>query len=248
MNTLQEVQESNFEELIRIPEEYQNKLKQLQKVFEQIYQKYPFKVSNKISKDDEDNDLELGGQFTYGEIEFVSLGEIFYLLKNKYGVLKEQDKDIFYDLGSGSGKPTIAAALLHQFKATNGIELLKSLVSVSNDVKSDIEKNQQEIQNQLNSIHGTRSYQYLQNLNFQSQDFLQFDWSNADLVFVNATCYDPPFLQKLYEKSLYMKKNSIFITTTRKLPVQNQTWQLLCFFKRKMDFGNATIHIYQKLI
>jgi hypothetical protein len=40
---------------------------------------------------------------------------------------------IFYDLGSGTGKPVIGAAVLHNFDVCYGIEILEGLYSVSLD-------------------------------------------------------------------------------------------------------------------
>ena len=40
----------------------------------------------------------------------------------------------FYDLGSGTGKPVIAAAILHNFDVCVGIEILEGLYSMSLDV------------------------------------------------------------------------------------------------------------------
>ena len=41
---------------------------------------------------------------------------------------------IFYDLGSGTGKPCVAAAVLHNFDICYGIEILEGLYSMSLDV------------------------------------------------------------------------------------------------------------------
>src|SRR5882672_8410020 len=58
--------------------------------------------------------------FVYGEIEFPS----FYLLLEK---TKPQAGQVFYDLGSGSGKAVFAAALAFDFSKACGIELLPGL-------------------------------------------------------------------------------------------------------------------------
>lgn len=41
--------------------------------------------------------------------------------------MKESGQGVYYDIGSGTGKPVFAAALLHSFKRAVGIEILKSL-------------------------------------------------------------------------------------------------------------------------
>ena len=69
---------------------------------------------------------------TYGEIEFSSFAEIFYNIKNNYGGIPAGP---FYDLGSGTGKGCLAAALLHPgFEECFGVELLKGLYDVSTQI------------------------------------------------------------------------------------------------------------------
>ena len=43
---------------------------------------------------------------------------------------------VFYDLGHGTGKPALAAALLHDFESVNGIEILESLYTLSMKLRS----------------------------------------------------------------------------------------------------------------
>ena len=59
----------------------------------------------------------------YGEISFESFGSCLEKIRKRYGGLKEKGGR-FYDLGSGSGKPVFAAALLHDFEKVIGIEVM----------------------------------------------------------------------------------------------------------------------------
>ena len=72
--------------------------------------------------------------FVYGEITFEPIAEILIDLKSK-GVIKPQS--VFYDLGSGFGKPCLAAALSlpEQFKVCIGIEYLDGLYQKSLELK-----------------------------------------------------------------------------------------------------------------
>lgn len=40
----------------------------------------------------------------------------------------------FYDLGCGTGKPLIAAALLHEFDSCTGIEVLEGLTTAAREI------------------------------------------------------------------------------------------------------------------
>jgi hypothetical protein len=50
----------------------------------------------------------------------------------EFGFLQERG-GIFYDLGSGTGKGVIGAAVLYNFDACYGIEILEGLYAVSLD-------------------------------------------------------------------------------------------------------------------
>ena len=44
------------------------------------------------------------------------------------------------------------------------------------------------------------------------------DWSDADMIFANSTCFDLAMMENIYEKSLRCKKGTWMLTTTNKLP------------------------------
>ena len=48
------------------------------------------------------------------------------------------NEGIFYDLGSGTGKPVIAMSLMHKFKKLIGIEFLANLIKLSQGIKETI--------------------------------------------------------------------------------------------------------------
>lgn len=77
------------------------------------------------------------GDLTNGEI--VSLKELkimFDLIKSHGGMQEdESSKELkFYDLGSGVGKPVIAAALLYAFESCIGIEIQNILYEKSKEL------------------------------------------------------------------------------------------------------------------
>jgi hypothetical protein len=61
----------------------------------------------------------------YGEIEYASYAAALARVRAHGGLARPGGR--FVDLGSGSGKAVFAAALLHDFDAALGIELLHSL-------------------------------------------------------------------------------------------------------------------------
>lgn len=71
----------------------------------------------------------------YGEIEMKSFALALLKIKYKYGLpnvgysppegVMQQDGGIFVDLGSGTGKAVVAAAIVHNFDTAYGIEILE---------------------------------------------------------------------------------------------------------------------------
>ena len=73
----------------------------------------------------------------YGEITFESFAIALEKIKKRYDGLKEKGGK-FYDLGSGTGKPVFAAALLHDFEKVTGIEVKGLLRYILQGVKSSL--------------------------------------------------------------------------------------------------------------
>ena len=77
------------------------------------------------------------------------------------------------------------------------------------------------------------------------------DWSMADLVLANSTCFDMYLMKQIDEKSKSMKKGSIFVTLTKKLPSAeplrddpDREWEFIYSIKKKMSWGDATVNIH----
>ncbi len=94
--------------------------------------------AKKVSSDDRfeqlgEVDCEMT-PFVYGEITFEPIAEIIDMLESM-GMIR--DRSIFYDLGSGFGKPCLTAALSlpSKFAQCIGIEYLDGLFQKSLELK-----------------------------------------------------------------------------------------------------------------
>ncbi len=110
----------------------------------------------------------------YGEITFDSFSNI---LK----AAGPRKNEVFYDLGSGTGKAVIMAALLYPFSKSIGVEYLKELYESS-----------AEIGNKLNNP----------SVQFIHQDFNDYDFSDGDVIYLNSyyfyyDMYSPEFMRKM---------------------------------------------------
>lgn len=120
-------------------------IRSCQEVYVEIVRPYPLALAKAASKKErETKKITKNPNFVYGELTIETLGIVFSKIKNIYGKPNVGCSGIegflqtrggtFYDLGSGSGKMVVAAAVLHNFDVCCGIELLEGLYSISFDV------------------------------------------------------------------------------------------------------------------
>lgn len=162
-------------------------------------------------------------ELTYGEIEFDS----FCALLDQMNV---DENDIFYDLGCGTGKPVIAAALVKQCKKSVGIELLEDVYNLANEIKEKLEK-------LLKADGYTPPI-----IEYVHGDIVEKDFSEADVVYIASTCFDQEFMAVLAKKCETLKSGTKIATLTKELIspelIKTQTLTL------PMTWGNTTVFIY----
>lgn len=126
------------EEPYILSEEEKEDLNAKFRIYNRISANCSFDKAKTASKIEREFNGITDAKYTYGEINFHSLGEIFASIKARYGGINPNGK--FYDLGSGSGKVVISAGILHNFDACFGLEYLESLYKLSLDLKSNYDQ------------------------------------------------------------------------------------------------------------
>ncbi len=106
--------------------------------YESMVREFGIEKAKKVSSEDRfeqlgEVDCEMT-PFVYGEITFEPIAEILDMLESQ-GMIR--DRSVFYDLGSGFGKPCLAAALSLPLKFGKciGIEYLDGLYQKSLELK-----------------------------------------------------------------------------------------------------------------
>ena len=151
---------------------------------------------------------------------------------------------VFYDLGSGAGKPIIAMSLMHKFKKLTGIEYLENLVKLSQYIKNNYN---QTINETFKKNKKLFSFDKPNMIEFIQGDFLNHNWEDASIIFANSTCFSLDMINKIAEKAnKECKKGTIIITFTKKLNKLNSNWELRNGFRRLMTWGIATIYIHRR--
>ena len=164
-------------------------------------------------------------EYTYGEIDFIPFIALLSLVKpNK--------ETIFYDLGSGTGKAVLACSMVFKVKKSCGIEIFHLL--------------HQAALIQCNRMLDLPEYlAHVKCLHFINADFLHTDFSDATLVFVNATAFfgDTWKTISLCLKSL--RPGTIIITTSKKLPEDVAT--VIKDTHVQMSWGRVRAYIQQRI-
>lgn len=201
---------------------------ELDKVKE-IYQKLYGEIDGRALslKGREEKELK-SKSFVYGEV----VPESFY------EVISEADPQpgsIFYDLGAGTGKAIILAHLLFDFSETIGIELLDTLYEASAQV---LERFKKEIEPTLDPKLAKKKLTLLHG------SFLDIDFKNADLIFINSTCFQEDLMALLEPKLEEIRPHAQVITLSKTLksPAFHQ-------YKHKMyefSWGQATAFFHRK--
>ena len=169
-------------------------------------------------------------EFIYGEIDFLS----FYTILER---TSPSPQDIFYDLGSGSGKAVLSAMLFFNVNKSIGIELLPPMYVQSNkQLQKAIQRFQQHVAEK----------EYLapiKRIQFINDSFLHYDFSDADIIYVAATCLTDATWNALISKMANLKPGSRIIVTTR--TIHHQQFESIYQGIELMSWGLCPISIYK---
>lgn len=175
---------------------------------------------------------------TYGELDSMApIWKVFSKLIKDFSLLEANSTDVaapwkYYDLGSGSGRPVIAAALTLQDHQSNGstvanhsiqcigIEILPSLYELSIQARDKWNNAFNTHVSNLNSDDDNVATIRPMHVEFVLGSIFDLDvcnWTDGDFVFVNSTCFDMTMMLRLYDMSTNMKKGSILVTLSRSM-------------------------------
>jgi len=192
-------------------------------------------VAKSLSQAEKKDKNLTGLSLVYGEVLFTSLARVIL----KYVPLKPNM--VFYDVGSGSGRGVFLAALLHNFKRCSGIEILHSLYSASTEV---LKKYQNEFAPK--GPDGKSPAKDAVEVTLSHSDFRLKDFSDADLIFANSTCFDEQLMNDLARCCENLRAGAVVITLTKGL--NSQHFQVLESKQYPMSWGMATAITQKKIL
>lgn len=202
---------------------------------------------------------------TYGETGFTFLSIWLRRIETLYGGLPPRGRGIFVDVGCGTGKPLFAAALLHEWKAVVGVEIVEELLSVAETLRDTWEggmptivKGQKHAVSRvprdarsvdvvlclgdIAAAHGTA----LQGPGLAAGEVV--DWAaDADVAYACSTCFGVPLAEALRGAAKSMRCGAFFILSND-LDLGDE-WELIEKSQDGADtfsWGAGTGHLWRK--
>ena len=223
--------EDGFEQYpYEIPLELHEKYQNLEKYFNKFYSEKILEKAKKDAKIESESRKFIKDNFIYGEVNFRSISYILLYLSYKYGI----KEGYFFDLGSGTGRAVIGAALTYPFSKYIGIELLETLYKASIEIKQLFEKDYNNDKKP--------------DIEFINGDFLKQDLSKSSVIFINSTTFSDKLLGDLADKfNNECAQGCLVVNTTMELSkLDKNKWEFLPYFRRYMSWGIATVNVYKR--
>lgn len=195
------------------------KLKRHDIAFHQLFQPVNgFRLSQEARKQ---NDAM---EYVYGEIEFIPFIALLTLAQLKAD-------DVFYDLGSGTGKAVIACAMTLPVMKATGIELFKTLHQCSCEQKIKLAKDE-------------HYKNFAAKINFIQGNFLKENLDEATFIYIDSTALFNPTWAKLCKRLEQLPYLHTIITTSKAL--HSEQFYLFKYAKVQMSWGVTTAFIHKR--
>ena len=162
---------------------------------------------------------------------------------------------MFYDIGSGTGKPAFAALLLHPFARVAGVEILEGLHARSEALRRRWEGGtaeeptadqpvglRDELADELCAATRAAAVRFVCGDATDLEGSL--DWSDGDVVFANSTCFSDTLLRAVAGCAERLRVGAFFITFTKRLP--SACFDVLEHHVYRMSWGAATVFIHRR--
>ncbi len=201
-------------------------LKDVEHIFNSVYQDIDGYALSRQGKNRLKNNNKA---LIYGEVTLTALAAILHDLP-----IQAQHR-IFYDLGSGTGKAVVGAALLGSFERVVGIELVEELAATARQLAQRLPPR---------FPPQARNHRQIV-LEFHHGDFRDYNFSDGDVIFIQSTCYDAALMHELAQKLLHQKLGSLIITVSQSLIVPHL--RVLKTQKCVMGWGTVSVYIHEKI-
>jgi precorrin-6B methylase 2 len=161
-------------------------------------------------------------QLTYGEVEFVYAVQLLDLVK-------PAASEVFVDLGCGTGKCVVTAALVYpQLAEARGIELLKPLYESCRDT----------LQSLPAGAAATRVVE---------GDISEVEWTDADIVYTASVCFSQSLLDYIAHTADQLKQGSRVVSLKALNMSSKFNEQAAVSVKMTWGYSEAFVYVKQDL-
>lgn len=197
------------------------------------------------------------GTLTYGEVPYDAMDKILEAVHE----IRVEDldasihdyenpfkEDVFIDLGSGAGRPGIAAATLRQFKSIHGVEILEDLHLLALQSLQEYESQAQRVIGESDDHPGiTRELSFHLGSIF---DLETFDWVNVKgVILANSTCFSPDMFSRMADLAVDTHPDNIIVTFSNdledKVSANEKRFEILRTQRLKMSWGEADVFFHR---
>lgn len=195
------------------------------KVFDKLYENVNGRL---LSLQGREGHQYKSKSFVYGEVLFDSFFQMISEAEPKPG-------QVFYDLGSGTGKGVFLSHLLFDFSKSKGIEFVDALYQAASEVR---ERYYKEIRPTIAQDVGDKQ------VYFTFGNFLDVDVNDGDIFFMNSTCFQEDLMFALENKLSTLKPGSKVISLSKSF--RSPAFEV---YKHKMfefSWGQATAFFHRK--
>jgi hypothetical protein len=205
-----------------------------EKVYESVCAPYPASVGARLSSAERQRRALSDPGLTYGESAFAPIAIALQKIERLYGGLSEPG-GLLVDLGCGVGKALVAAGACRAWDECVGLETLRDLVDAA-----------QALCARYAAAAAAAGGGVAKKVTVARADVSAVDWSAADCVLINATCFSNALMERLALVADRMASGSWAVTVTRRLP--SAEWAVLEHQTFSMnDGGAATFYIHRKI-
>lgn len=165
-------------------------------------------------------------EYCYGEIVFLPFIALL-------SMCKLNDKSVFYDLGSGTGKAVLACAMVFNAKRIIGVELLNEL--------------HQSALNTLHQLKNSPDYaNKAQRIVFRQGNFCQTPLQDADVIFINASAFFGELWDTVSQHCEQIPSGAQVITTSK--PLRSNAFSIQKETHVEMSWGVVKVYIQVRSI
>jgi len=196
-------------------------------------------ISFELSQRKANISKQFTNNLTYGEITCEAIKAIVNHINIDRSGYDCRPLRAFYDLGSGSGRAVVAAALCNAFNSCIGIEISSELHNLALTLSD-----------RWKTFCADKFLKKYSELNFIQGSFLELsvcDWLDGDVIFINSTCFNKAMMDSLSTLCRGLRLGSYVITLTHTLSDAEGLFKIICEDRLTMSWGMADVFIHKKV-